>query len=258
MRYWRAAQALKSADSPVIVYTMAKVGSMSIYKSILNSTNQLAFHEHSLDQKRIEDANQLCFDKNLVPDGRSLGGLLYKSLSEKNQVKIISCVRDPISRNISAFFDAFELINGLHPDNYQGSIEQLALNFYRKLDHQYPLHWFDNEFYRMLNIHVYQTPFDQRKKYSFYRNDNIEVLLFRTDLEDQIKQQLIRDFLNDTNFKLDSYNVSTYKSYANLYEKFKNNFKLTEDYLQLMRDSKYVNHFFNIEELIHTNSLYKF
>lgn len=72
-------------------------------------------------------------------------------------VKVITLVRDPIERNISAGFARFRR---------QGELEELRRHvtdpagtdqIWQKLDMSLPFHWFDLEFHDALGIDTYQV-----------------------------------------------------------------------------------------------------
>ncbi len=103
-RYWKAGNDIRKADRPVAVYTMAKVGSSSIYHTIKQQTRLKVYHVHSLDQAKIIAAVDNAKSRGIIPRSREVGGLIYTNrVQSKKPLRLISCVRDPIARNISAF-----------------------------------------------------------------------------------------------------------------------------------------------------------
>ena len=219
---------------------MAKVASSTIYHSIKNQSNLPVFHIHSLDQEKILQAELDCKTKGILPDSRNPGGLIYQEkIAKQLPIKIITCVREPIARNLSAFFEVFEYYLGTPPTEWKGNQSDLMAVYFKELPHEFPLNWFDEEFIRMTKLNVYDEGFDTKAKFHIYKKDNIEVLLFRTDLEDEKKESLIKDFINISDFKLTAYNVGAQKKYATLYAQFKQQIQLPETYLKQMLETKY-------------------
>ena len=60
---------------------------------------------------------------------------------------------------------------------------------------------------------------------------------------------LLGNFLNIGKLELVSSNVGTDKWYSEMYKRFKRNFKPTEEYLNIMYDSKYIKHFYTDKEI---------
>ncbi|MCP4442042.1 MAG: hypothetical protein GY810_24295 [Aureispira sp.] len=248
-QYQKALKALSSDATPVVVYTMAKVGSLSVYSSIQKQTSFPTFHVHTLKKEKIQLEYEICRAKGWWPDSKNTGGLIYtKKVLPKKPLKIITAVREPIGRNLSAFFEVFRYYNGVSPTQYHGNQEELKQTFLKELPHDYPLVWLEEELASCIGIDVYQHSFDTTKKYQLYQNENIEMLLFRVDLPDSEKEDCIRRFLDIPSFQLVNQNIGSQKDYAALYQEFKKNIKLPKDYLQKMLGSKYAKHFYTNEE----------
>ncbi len=233
-------------DSPILVFTMAKVGSLSVYFSLKKwTTKQSIFHIHSLNKEEVKEGVQLCFDNNMYPGSKSPVFLINKKIITKGKpYKIISLFRDPLERNISAFFDVFELHTGENPADFKGDIETLKDLYYKKLKHDFPINWFEKQFFEATNIDVYRYDFNKEKGYKIIKKGNIELLLINSNVADKIKEELISDFCELKNFTLKNRNVSSVKEYATYYKDFKNNIRFSTAYLNKLYDSKYAQHFF--------------
>ncbi len=232
--------------NPIIIFTMAKVGSLSVYFSLKKRTiNQSIFHIHSLNEEEVKKGINLCFENNIYPGSKSPVFLINKKIiTKKKPYKIICLFRDPLERNISAFFDVFELNTGKKSTNYYGSFESLKKLYHEKLTHVYPLNWFDRQFFESTNINVYNYDFNKEKGYQLIKNNNVELLLINSNVDNKIKEALIADFCNLKKFELKNWNVSSEKEYATNYKDFKKSMRFTKEYLNKMYNSNYVQHFF--------------
>ena len=83
---------LKS-DIPVLVYQMGKVGSSSVTNSLLRHYSGIVLQAHYFNSNH--------------KDWR-VGRLYRWVIEEDNPLRIISLTREPIGRNVSAFFQNFE------------------------------------------------------------------------------------------------------------------------------------------------------
>ncbi|MEQ9823985.1 MAG: putative capsular polysaccharide synthesis family protein [Puniceicoccaceae bacterium] len=95
-------------DSPVVVYQMGKVGSSSIYESLRRLyNNKNVYHVHYLNPKYISRIVEKRTRLGLSIPGHIQTSQLVRELirSESENLKFISLVRDPFSRNLSAFFE---------------------------------------------------------------------------------------------------------------------------------------------------------
>lgn len=235
-----------SSETPILVLTMAKVGSLSVYSSIKTSSKIPIFHIHSLDIEHVKQTDQLCFDAGTFPDAMSPIPLVVKKIIETNNpYKVISLFRDPVERNLSAFFDAFKMYVGVNAQEYKGSLKELIDIYHDELPHTYPIDWYDNHFAPGTGIDVYNFDFDTEKQYSVFKNGNVDVLLMNSQLNDVIKQQVIGGFVGLQGFQLNNTNVTSKSSANQLYSDFKNNIRFEKEYLSSLLDTQYARHFFN-------------
>jgi len=238
-----------SKKKPILIFTMAKVGSLSVYFSLKKWTkNQAIFHIHSLDEKEVKKGIELCFKNKIYPGSKSsVFSINKKIISKGKPYKIISLFRDPLERNISAFFDVFELYTGKKPTNFNGDFKTLKRLYHEKLTHVYPLNWFEKQFFEGTKINVYDECFDKEKGFQIIDKNNVEVLLINSNMDNNQKEYLIAVFCNLKNFKLENRNISSEKEYAEYYKEFKKKMSFSTAYLNQLYGSKYAQHFFTEE-----------
>jgi hypothetical protein len=227
---------------PVFVFQMGKVGSRSIADSLKSSYPGIVVHRHTI----YEDDWESQYLLDWVKKGKPL--------------KIISPVRDPIGRNISAFFHFIEGRFGHASDKSMLPVSELVDIFVSDSDpderpenkwmmeHDMPLKWFDENVKKYFDIDVYSSPFPESGSQS-YSHENVDLLVLRIDVKDEEKERVIRDFLNYQDFKLENRNIGSSKNYAGKYKEFKEHAVLPEWYLQDMCESKFFKHFYTAEEI---------
>ena len=233
------------AQPPLLIFTMAKVGSLSVYQSLKKAGISSVFHIHTLNEQEVQKGIKQCFDNGIYPGSRSPVFLLNHALRESTEkVRVVSIFRNPVERNISAFFDAFNFHMGVSPEQYKGDLETIENTFHKKLQHNYAIDWYDTHFKKALGLDVYQYPFDTQKQHAILSNEKVEVLLMDSRLKDSKKEELIKDFCDTPNFQLSNVNVTSQAKHANLYADFKEYIRFRESYLNHQLDSKYASHFF--------------
>ena len=175
---------------------------------------------------------------------------------------VICPIREPIARNVSAFFYIYgQEAPDLLENTSLGGLEELFLMDTRPkrahipsrmtalTEHEFALNWFDRHLKPLTRIDVYKQPFPIDRKWQIYRRGFTRVLVYRIDLKRSEQTQLISRFLG---IKLDETgpeNGSEDKNYAEPYSRFRESVKLPERYIRRMHDSRFARHFWSPAEL---------
>lgn len=219
--------------APVIVFQMGKVGSTSIYRSLRKHYEGVVLNIHRF------------FPGHHNPQVRRL---YHLTVSNGRPLKVISLTREPIGRNVSAFFQNFEKDTGVPYAKANFSIEELKEIFLSNYEHELPLKWFDKNILANFGIDVFAAPFPGNG-ISTYSNNNIELLVMRVEIPDHEKIKAIAGFLGLDRFPLQNTNIGEEKDYSKTYIEFKRKVKFSSDYIQKMTRSKYFNHFYSKEAI---------
>ena len=227
----------------VVSYQMGKVASSSITASIPNCEQ---FHTWSAE----EPIKFFSSRTTASPLGRikqyfrwknaflNLNMKFNKTIKLGGRVKLIVGVREPVSRNVSGFFQTLmKRENGL-------SVESCIENFFSFCPHMAPLYWFDVELKNKLGIDIYDYEFDKEKGYSIISCKQFDIFVYQQERVSSLEMYLA-EFLSMPNFKLVSVNEASDKWTSTLLNDFYKNIVFKNEYLDLMYNSKYFNHFYN-------------
>ncbi len=238
---------------PILVFTMGKVGSLSIYYSLKYNWRVPVFHIHSLNQAEQNFYDEECFRRGVLPGSRSAISMINQQILKKNRpYKIITLVRNPIERNISAFFEAFEYYLGVKAEKYLGSMSDLEKMFHKLLPHNYVSNWFEDYFFQQTGINMYDFKYDKTQKYQFITTKNTEVLVLDVNLDDSLKEQLVANFIDKKRKRINRINVRELTAEANLYIAFKRNIKFDKNYLSNLLETQYFNHYYSEKSKLDT------
>lgn len=248
---------LKPIGGPVVVYTMAKVGTLGIGKA-LESKKISVVSKHTLHHT----------GKILTADGTPISSYNTKNaiksrqrivnLAKNKKIRLITGVRDPVERALSAYFYRIGYFSDLMKNNRGGLSRKKRLNkidfekvkddFLKNYSHNWPLKWFDNEIKIFFNLDVFRYEFNYDAGYTILQNNNCRLLILRTDKLSDICQEALGKFLK-TKVKYQPYNEGSGKWYGDYYKKFKKQVKLPNWYLNKIYNSKLAKHFFTEEEV---------
>ncbi|UOQ87008.1 putative capsular polysaccharide synthesis family protein [Gracilibacillus salinarum] len=245
----------------ILIYQMGKVGSTSIADSIIENGGQ-AEHIHSFHHpvmfEQFHDLKSIdyYFPTKSIMKYKVYNNVFFKNalLRTNKRLKIITLAREPISRNIAMYFQGIHFpifeINRSYNNRSDEDVnfELIIQLFLNKFHHNYGIKWFDNEFNRTFSVDIYDYPFDKEKGYTIINTRNLDIMVIKmeklNDLEVKIQQ-----FLDMPNFKLNKANIGDNKWYSDLYKRFKKVFIPSEDYIEKLYNTKYMNHFYTEEEI---------
>jgi len=237
-----------------LVYQMGKVASSSVASVIEAEGSYRQFQVHRLNLISIGQMNRNRFNRGLPPLPSDVEGRIVYTKFVRRGVpcKIVSLVREPVGRNISAFFE-----NACVDRDVETSMfgqEALTHQFLHEYSHDIPLEWFDREMLTTTGIDVYGHDFPKKKGYRQIDRGGCQLLVMRHDLRDGKKVQILNEFLGTRIEEMCSRNVGSEKIYKDRYEAFKRHVRLPRAYLDRMLQSKYCRHFYSEEEIV---GLYK-
>lgn len=237
-----------SDDIPVLVFQVGKVGSSTVYYSLINAGIRCE-HVHRISPENIKRIADDRRQRGLPVKDERLGLALNGRLKRANEkVRIITMVREPVGRNISAFFQNLADCYGKVPLHLI-PVEEAIRRFFDEYPHHIVLEWFEAELERVTGVSLYDQPFPHQKQWMIIHEGRFEILVLRVEAPDNIKSEAIKTFLNLPSIDLVRANVGDVKVYARLYEEFRTRISLPEEYLNTMLESKYARHFYSVDEI---------
>lgn len=229
---------------------MGKVGSNTIVISLKKSGLHPALNIHRINPNNINQVKKEYLDKGQKPPDETLRAWAYKNIYQKKvKSKIITVVREPISRNFSAFFQNFKRFTGAEYEGNAFQAAELIELFLSGYNHNVPLIWFDIEMKKVIGIDIYNYLFPKETGYLIIKKNDFDLLVLKLEVSDVIKQNALAEFLNITTFELKRANVGENKNYSQAYQNFKKYVQLPSSYLEKMLNSKYTKHFYTDTEI---------
>ena len=217
--------------TPTYIFQMGKVGSMSLKSTLSEYLKGEVVHSHSYGRMKTRHQKLLTVRKNLhLP------------------IDVICPIREPISRNVSAFFQNFKKYTESDFSQHEWEVTKLLSLFLNNFCHNTCLEWFDHHFRPTFDIDVFAEPFPIERKWNIYRQHSTRALIYRSDLDKEKQLEIISRFLGIkiSTWKYD--NISENKKYSQIYRDFCLSAKLPDTYIKLMNDSSFCQHFWSEEE----------
>lgn len=250
-------------DSAIIIYQMGKVGSTTIHHSLEEANLPLPIYKvHFLSDEGIkhgEEFHQKTLKKpwETTPHIQTSQFLREKIRGhEPIQWKVISLVREPISREISEFF---QYLHSLYPDllDENGDLDrdralkvlQTKFMFY-KPEKNYTCRWFDMEMKGTFGLDVYEYPFNTEEGYTIIHHGNVDLLILRLEDLDHSFSKSVAEFLGlQTSIEMVKSNIRAEQKRGSLYQQVQQDFTLRESICRKVYASKYATHFYSEAEI---------
>lgn len=231
----------------IAIYTLGKSGSSSLLSTLQRKFS--IFNVYQLHFINCDYIRENHSDDFAVRNIDKANNFLRKH--SKNKIKYISLVREPVSREISSFYQNRQLyFKDVLPNDFKE-----INNLIESRGYDLALNWFDYELKKHLDFDVYSQSFDKTKGFSIYKIDSkTELMILRTDCINKFGIVAINKFLNTDIKQMKTANIGNNKSNSLYQKQLKSQFKLSDENLKKIQNSKFMNHFFNSEEI---KNLYK-
>lgn len=224
-----------------LVFTMGKVASTTITAG-LQGAGVPCDDIHSLDRGYLWPlvARRLAQGRRPPPHARH-ALWHHRRLARPDPARlIITLVRDPIARNLSAFFQTLPLARIKDPDP-----DALLAQFRDHYPHGTPASWFQREMAQSLGIDVYARPFPRARLFHYRPRDHL--VIFRTDCPDPVKAAVLSQLLG-RDITLTRANVGASKHYHALYAAVQARAQFAPAFCAPFYRSLYVRHFWTPRE----------
>ena len=244
------AHARMKKQTPIMVYQMGKVGSQGVQTVLRKSKLGIhIFHVHFMISKNVhERLNKLDVISASTRAYYNKSACLGTFIQQHPHIKwnIVTVVREPVARNISALFHDF---NTYVPEEESKDIPNLSRILQEKYPKDEPFMWFEKELQEVFDINILQHPFPKTKGFQIIETKRANILLIKLEHLQSCAEQAFKEFLGIPNFTPIRKNSGQEKEYKELYMKCKSEITLPTTYLDNIYDDKYVKHFYTEEEI---------
>lgn len=243
---------MENTETPVLIYTMGRVSSGSCSIALSKAGYNRRHHVHTMNEqwRSYSGAASPATGMSAQQEARyEYDRKVRREIIDSGEkALIISFVREPLTRNMSAFFMNRVDKKGVADKSPEG-LRQL---FVQRYPHFVPLEWYHREFNTVLGVNVYDHPFDPQIGYKIIEAGRYRILLLRTEMTDEAKGAALSDFLSvkvemEVYKKSDKYELK--EETNDLYRDFKKEVKFRKEFLDYLYSSEYARHFMSEGEI---------
>jgi hypothetical protein len=241
---------------PVLVYSLAKVGTQTLRHVIQSEVGRPVVHCHYIATKPDWTESMRGRESEpapLYPPDVWRGDYVRRRLAHDKAARwdIVCGVRDPLAKQVSAVFHINGIFRHLETDDADDVKIQTTLDLLcREVVHgDIGLDWFDVELRAVTGIDVYAEPFPHEAGYQIYANDRFRVLLIRFEDLNRVGPAALSEFFSADMRELPRSNAGTTKGYRDLYRRFQDTATIPGEVLDVVYGSRLARHFYSPAEL---------
>lgn len=164
---------------------MGKVGSQSIV-CVLNKKGIMAHHIHCLGNNIL---------KSEFPTKNN--DIIYNLKANKKKYNVIVLVRDPMARNLSAFFQRIRKWTSKRPEDM--SVREIQKDFINNYDITLSNQWFKRELFTFFGLDIYKYKFPKKDGYKIYNSGRHKILIITLESAEYKLAKALKEFLNISN-----------------------------------------------------------
>lgn len=259
----------------IIIHTYGKVASQPLHAMLEQEFPGEVYYSHGIQDQIVSLVDE--FVCNAKTDTSGLRSIfqdrdrivlgLQRASEIGEEVVIISGVRDPILRSISAAIQNLEVMfddcladdpsaTALNLADRIASLWQVdasgsdAIRRMCQVTVRAPLHWLADEIEIPFGLNILGQPFDRERGFVVIKHDNLKLLLYRYENAPRSIELGLEQIFPGRKFELPKKNQAKDKPSSRIYEALKATFCLAHHDLVEIYANPYVRHFFSHEEIL--------
>lgn len=250
----RVRQRWDEAGRILLVHTPGKVGSKAIVATLASGRRpeDAIFHTHRInpDSLAVAAAERTGLAPRKTWFTAEVIGARLRQPQDK-PVVVLSAVRDPVRRALSAFLQNIERYgeSGRPLTSHAGiDPQELTRQFVERFPHAVILQWMQVEIEAMFGVDVFGTPFDHDAGFQVLRGPSSTVGILRHDRFQDRLPDFVRTLTQIDVPEVGRINDSSRKVYGDAYAVMLRDMRLPGALLDQLYDSAYARHFFTAAE----------
>jgi hypothetical protein len=226
---------INTSDNYIFIYTPPKVGSTTLVTSLRVSLGKSYNIIHIHDEIMLSVLTGITNVK--------INDIIHFLSNKGKNVYVIDVYRTPIERKMSEYF---EKLSPYHFNNSEDNVSKYSMKrIIDRFNKLFPHLENGDHYFEQYNIGE-PIAFDFDKKYSLQEINNVKYIKLRL-CDSELWASILSNILRTDIIIIYDYNTEQ-KSIGDLYKRFKNEYKLPSNYIELIKSCKYFNFYYNETE----------
>lgn len=246
----RISNILQKHNGLILIFTIGKVGSSSVYISLKENKfiNIPIFHLHSLNPERLEEQKKYYGQskRNSIPFHLIQGEIISQLLpSFGGKIHLFTLLREPITREISSLFqDSFNFFDTQELGD--GRMKEVVKNKLQSLRRELPEdEWFRSELKTVFGFDITSFDFNPEIGWQIKEKKDTKIAIMRLEnLDDCFNDVCKLMFDSDCDYQLLSKNKAVNKFYYEAYKTIKHQTGYTKSEMNQVFDSRFIQKFY--------------
>ena len=237
-------------DAPILVYTMGKVGTITLDHSLRAAGFPLTHSLHRMGWSVPQYPHFSGAERREIFFQRLSCLSAYRWLPRARRLRVVTAVREPIARLLSLYLFAYRWIfdEAVEAAGLDRLVERFPLLFEREFNHPLvPGEFFATEIFGRLGVDVFAQPFPAERGWTVLEKDNVSLLVLKAELPDEMKNAACERWLGRA-VPMVRRNTAHDHRYGTIYGEFKRRVRVPRRFAEALYGSRFMHHFYTPEE----------
>ncbi|MFT4252255.1 MAG: putative capsular polysaccharide synthesis family protein [Caulobacter sp.] len=232
-----------------IVLSFSRTGSQALVSAFSAVSPHPVTHLHFLGMASLEQ-RRAAFEARgepLPPMLRAAFATRALMTDPAQRFRIVSCIRDPIARQVSHLFkfpeiamaDGVDVLS--EPDR---AADWMVENFFRRS----PLTWFDDHICDPFGIDLFATPFDRTRRDLRFEREGLKLVVVRMEDPADLRERALGWLTDRPRVEIVHVDPSVGADYAWAFKAFRDSFVAPPSLIDRIYGSRMMRHFYDDEE----------
>jgi hypothetical protein len=231
-----------------VVLSPSRTSSQALVSAMSERGAEAVGHTHFLGWRTLAEKRAEFGSSPLPPMLRAAIELRARVLGDPAGLRIVSCIRDPIARQLSHLFKFPDIPLSLAGIDVHSRPEEASRWIVETFHRRRPLTWFDEHISEPVGVDLFRTPFDPVAKILRLEHRGARLAVIRFEDSVAVRENALGWLLDRAAMPVDVVDRTAEQPTGSAYSRFCDDFVAPESLLRQVYDAPMMMHFYSNEE----------